>query len=889
MDSGPSSYESRPRATGEDAQSHADVILNASLAHRPVPSNPSMASVSSQHSRRSSASSATLTSVVAMAAPGGSQRPGEIRRAVPSPSSRRASFRARLAAVMCWPKPPRSSAASTITRDEVREDVHEVAREVDHSPFAQVKGNPPDITPSFGSTETTVTGGPSDAEAELRVLWLQHESLKAKHAAPARSTADLFKSACSTDLLFLMDTTGSMTAYIEAAKSQVKSIVDDIKLAFMNEADVRIAVVGYKDHGDKPNIQFLDFTTDVCRVRSFLDELSAFGGGDVPEDVLGGIQKAIDASWSQQTRCMIHIADAPPHGRMVLNEIPMGCDSYPKAGGEPHRLTHEPLLKKMIDLNINYALLRINASTNLMAFAFLKSYAAVLADCKLLASNTYCNRAIELSQAEFRDSARVGGSSMAKRRAKATLQFEEAELGTSYKALQHLVVRNVTSSASRTLTRVSADSAVSIASSSSTARNSRSITRQSKGSRLAAKFGMNLGSINEDEKAGATGGMGSNGGEEIALESAKPQWEEQDWFNETLHVEAFSTDVLVHGISILDDMMESDDNIKLSTTDLTIHRRSNPFAQGAMRVASYARTSASTNRLVVKSFKKEGKDITHLADDMRCQALCKAFALEFSALAGEENSVDFIVASCLKPKVLGGRASRPRAMKCLSLEPFIEGDYIKYNSNGGWVNDESCFIDPFNQTAQAFSHFTFERSQGRFLISDLQGVGQVLTDPAVHTKDPERFKLADTNLGEAGFKFFFSTHKCNGICAKLGLKSNSTMFMADGSGFEFRETWPAKREVANMTVCCSNKLCSRIVRVSRAKKSTYYPGYYWCTTCWPQLNKSKVPVVCAATGRHHEFNISSFFYESQGQIMPRMCPQHRSGAEPVMEEAEPEE
>ena len=44
-----------------------------------------------------------------------------------------------------------------------------------------------------------------------------------------------------------------------------------------------------------------------------------------------------------------------------------------------------------------------------------------------------------------------------------------------------------------------------------------------------------------------------------------------------------------------------------------------------------------------------------------------------------------------------------------SLEPYIPGEYIKYNTNGLWVNEDFP-DDPMNLTAQAFSHFTFERS-----------------------------------------------------------------------------------------------------------------------------------------------------------------------------------
>jgi hypothetical protein len=175
---------------------------------------------------------------------------------------------------------------------------------------------------------------------------------------------------------------------------------------------------------------------------------------------------------------------------------------------------------------------------------------------------------------------------------------------------------------------------------------------------------------------------------------------------------------------------------------LTVRRRPRPFAEGALRQAFYARTAFSTNRFVVKSFKKDGKHIADLAEDMRCQAMFKAFALEFNALVGECHSIDFIVTTCLQAMTSMGLSD-----EYISLEPFIEGTYVKYNGNNSYINTEIA-EDPINQAAQAFSHFTFERSCGHFLVCDIQGVDREMTDPAIHAKDPERFKLADTNLGE---------------------------------------------------------------------------------------------------------------------------------------------
>ncbi|KAJ7886927.1 kinase-like domain-containing protein [Mycena leptocephala] len=662
----------------------------------------------------------------------------------------------------------------------------------------------------------------SATEARLRALKLHREVLAPSAQLMRRSSAGLFKATYSTDLLFLIDTTGSMGGSIDAAKEQVKSIVNDIKLAFLNEADVRIAVVGYKDHGDSPNIQFLDFTESAEQVRSFLTELTAIGGGDAPEDVLGGLRQALDATWKHQTRCIIHIADAPPHGHTLNDGI---GDDYPNPGSEPHGLTHEPLLKRMVSLHINYALLRINGSTDRMAFTFLKVYATASPDCKLHQDNKYYSEANAMTASRGRELTQCN--------AKAGLFFEELELGTSYSALRHLVVKSVITSASRTAARA---------------------TMSMAGTRRAGTgrtLDMYLVAIEEDD---SDADDVSDVPDVVPLEAVPPHWDTPGWLNETLMVEGFSLDVVVHGPSTLNDMMAHDDNIKMSMMELTIHKRSRPFAQGTLRVASYARTAASTNLFVVKSSKIAGKTLAHLAEDMRCQALCKAFALEFNALSGEAHSIDFIVTTCLKGKA--GTISG--ADECMSLEPFIDGTYVKYNNNCGYVN-EYIPDDRFNQAAQAFSHFTFERSRGSFLVSDLQGVGHVLTDPAIHTSDPKRFLLAETNLGPEGFKFFFATHKCNGICTKLGLKSSAAMLMS--GSYSFRQIWPSM----DLTVCCSNKLCSKIVRLASTKKSDKFPGYSWCDACWPQLRATTVKWICVCPGPHHEFEVSKFFYESQAQ------------------------
>lgn len=720
------------------------------------------------------------------------------------------------------PAPPIVGSAS-ITRDSTTRD--SITRDSKSSSVSGVS--------SVSSSSSTV----SAADAKARVRHLQREVERAKDDMPQRATGGLFKAACSTDLLFLIDTTGSMYSYINAAKEQVKSIVDDIKKSFLNESEVRVSVVSYKDHGDHPNIEFLDFTPSTDQVFEFLGRLNASGGADAPEDVLGGMHQALNVSWKQQTRCIIHIADAPPHGVGVLHDLGHSSDHYPHPGSEPHGLTYEPLLKQLIQLNVNYALLRINSSTDRMALAFAQVYAASSADAKLLPSNVYSSQ-VNGMHSKSRSDLWSGA-----RTKHADLQFEEMELGTTYSQLRHLVVRTVTTSVSRTAGRMSL--ALS------------TVPKLSAAGVKSKSMATDLTAIREDEGSGGSAG-------ETYLEKGLPQWDTPGWLNETLVVEGFCPDMVRQSANSLNEMMDADENIKLSVAQLTIHARSKPFAEGSVRVASYARTAASTSKFVVKSFKDDSKTLAHLAEDMRIQALCKAFALEFNGLLKIEPPIDFIVTTCLQSKAKVGSEGG-----CLSLEPFIDGEYIKYNSNSMFVKeDPPDEPDPFNQIAQAFSHFTFERSWGHFLVNDLQGVGHLLTDPAIQTLDHERFKLAETNLCEEGFKFFFASHECNSICHKLELKSNGEMVIS--GNYEFRERWPT----LELTVCCSNKLCRRIVRLASTHESDKFPGYHWCSACWPQLQSSMIRWICMAPGPNHEFDMSKFFYESQGQLAPRRCPIH---------------
>ena len=77
-----------------------------------------------------------------------------------------------------------------------------------------------------------------------------------------------------------------------------------------------------------------------------------------------------------------------------------------------------------------------------------------------------------------------------------------------------------------------------------------------------------------------------------------------------------------------------------------------------------------------------------------------------------------------------------------AVERFINGKYVKYNSNSEFVNDginedgtalSNDGAGYLRSTPQAFSHFTYQESGKRCMVVDMQGVDDLLTDPQMHT------------------------------------------------------------------------------------------------------------------------------------------------------------
>lgn len=121
------------------------------------------------------------------------------------------------------------------------------------------------------------------------------------------------------DMVIAFDTTGSMSAYINAVKTHVKELVPKL---FSSNPDLRISIVAFGDYCDmssKDNFgkayQVLNLTNDENRIIKFINEAQDTHGGDGDEFYELVIKKITEeTAWRESsTKAVLLIADAEPH------------------------------------------------------------------------------------------------------------------------------------------------------------------------------------------------------------------------------------------------------------------------------------------------------------------------------------------------------------------------------------------------------------------------------------------------------------------------------------------------------------------------------------------------------------------------------------------------
>jgi uncharacterized protein YegL len=119
------------------------------------------------------------------------------------------------------------------------------------------------------------------------------------------------------EMVFVLDTTGSMGGLIDGAKQRIWGIVNEVMQSSAHPS-VRVGLVAYRDHGDQYVTQVLPLTNDLDKVYTTLMDYRADGGGDGPEDVRQALSDGVrKAGWSKASsntaQIVFLVGDAPPH------------------------------------------------------------------------------------------------------------------------------------------------------------------------------------------------------------------------------------------------------------------------------------------------------------------------------------------------------------------------------------------------------------------------------------------------------------------------------------------------------------------------------------------------------------------------------------------------
>ncbi len=118
------------------------------------------------------------------------------------------------------------------------------------------------------------------------------------------------------EVVFVLDTTGSMSGLIQAAKDKIWSIASTIASA-QPTPEIRMGLVAYRDRGDTYVTRVVDLSPDLDSVQATLLDFEANGGGDGPESVNQALDDAVHkVSWSQDPKAykvVFLVGDAPPH------------------------------------------------------------------------------------------------------------------------------------------------------------------------------------------------------------------------------------------------------------------------------------------------------------------------------------------------------------------------------------------------------------------------------------------------------------------------------------------------------------------------------------------------------------------------------------------------
>lgn len=138
--------------------------------------------------------------------------------------------------------------------------------------------------------------------------------LTAASLVPAAAAAEQKKP--RIEVVFVLDTTGSMGGLIEGAKMKIWSIANEM-VAAKPTPELQLGLVGYRDRSDQYVTKATGLTHDLDMIYQTLQDFQAGGGGDQPESVNQALYDSVtQMDWSSSRdvlKIIFLVGDAPPH------------------------------------------------------------------------------------------------------------------------------------------------------------------------------------------------------------------------------------------------------------------------------------------------------------------------------------------------------------------------------------------------------------------------------------------------------------------------------------------------------------------------------------------------------------------------------------------------
>jgi len=150
------------------------------------------------------------------------------------------------------------------------------------------------------------------------------------------------------DVVFVLDATDSMDFVINPVKQQLGDLVETIRKLVPN---ARVGLVLYKDKGEDFVVRKSDLTFHLDKLRSFISNIQASGGGDYEEAVMDGLKAATQQlnwrKYAQRVIVLVPSSPAHPQERQQAEEF---VRAFHAGGGIVHVLDLADIMHKNYEI-----------------------------------------------------------------------------------------------------------------------------------------------------------------------------------------------------------------------------------------------------------------------------------------------------------------------------------------------------------------------------------------------------------------------------------------------------------------------------------------------------------------------------------------------------------